>query len=155
MNKFVVILASILVAAVIMAAQEVPKEELYLGYSFYRVNAATNVPTFTANGGQGGFQYNLTKNFGLAAEFGGYHNGKIGNFDIDSTATSVLGGPRVFFHKGGRLSPFGETLFGSMNYRRSFRIPPALTNPPGVQSARFANSRGHLPWQQEADWTSR
>src|SRR5215475_5782829 len=141
MNKFVVVIASIFLAAGTLSAQEVPKEELYLGYSFFRVNAATGIPAFTANGGQGAFQYNLTKNLGLAAEFGGYHNGKIGYFDLDSTATSVLGGPRVFFHKGGRLSPFGETLFGSMNYRRSFRIPPALTNPPGVQSARFANSQ--------------
>src|SRR3954471_9139259 len=107
-------------ASVTLFAQEVPKEEVYLGYTFLRVNSATQVPAFTANGGVAAFQYNLNKNFGLAADFAGVHNGNINGAQLDSTLFSYLFGPRVFAHKDGRISPFGEALFGGTHYTRSF-----------------------------------
>src|SRR5512133_3945840 len=101
MKKLLVILELLLVVGAMCAAQEVPKQEVYLGYSFVRVNAATRVPAFTANGGLGAFQYNFNEYIAGVVEFGGYHNGNISGAQLDSTLMSYLFGPRVTFNKTG------------------------------------------------------
>ena len=45
--------------AVVAAAQDIPKVETFLGYTFVRTNTSTNVPAFNANGGGGQFVYNF------------------------------------------------------------------------------------------------
>src|SRR6266513_1667853 len=122
------VLAIALLLGSLSAAQEVPKEEVYLGYSFLRVNSAVSVPAFTANGGLASFQYNFNKNISLLGEFGGHHNGNISGAQLDSTLFSYLFGPRLFVYKEHRVSPFAETLFGGMHYTRSFS-PELAVNP--------------------------
>lgn len=125
-------------------AQEIPKVEIYGGYSFLRVNSATVVPAFTANGGIGQIQYNFNKNFAIAGDIGGYHNGNISGVQLDQTAWSYLFGPKIMAHKEGRLSPFIETLFGGVHDTRSFSVPPLPSqpiNPAPATSGRFGNSQ--------------
>ncbi|HWY67735.1 MAG TPA: hypothetical protein VNX88_03670 [Terriglobales bacterium] len=144
MKKTSIIIALLVLVGTVAFAQEVPKEELYLGYSFLRVNSATIVPAFTANGGIGTIQYNFNKNFAAVADLGGYHNGNISGVQLDSTAFSYLFGPKIMAHKGGRLSPFIETLFGGTHVSRSFALPPLPTqpiNPSPAPTGRFANSQ--------------
>ena len=101
MNRQIVSFAFVLLFAVCSVAQDIPKEEIYGGYTFVRFNASAPVNAFTANGGVGSFQYNFNKWIGLAAELGGVHNGALsigssGTFTPDQTAFTYLFGPRVF-----------------------------------------------------------
>ena len=43
-----------LLCVVVAAAQDIPKVETFLGYTYVHVGRATNVPSFGANGGGGG-----------------------------------------------------------------------------------------------------
>ncbi len=124
-NTFIVF-GLVLLCGAMCAAQEIPKAEVYLGYSFLRVNSAISVPAFTANGGLGSFQYNLNKNFAVVGEFGGHHNGNINGVQLDSTMFTYLFGPRISVHKSGRISPFFHGLFGGMHYTRSIAVNPTV-----------------------------
>lgn len=142
MNKQLLGVVSLLLLVVCAAAQDVPKAEVYMGYTFVRFNAVAPVNAFTANGGVGSFQYNFTKNFAFVGELGGVHNGSltIGGSGVrqpDQTAFTYLFGPRVFFNKAGVVSPFFEYLVGGFHNSRSFSVPnsllpPGFVVPPGV-----------------------
>src|SRR3982751_1010294 len=86
-------LSLLLIAGV--SAQDSPKADLFLGYSFLRANSARNIPAFTANGGAGTLGFNLNNHIGLEAEFGGYHNGNIHDIELDTTMMTYLFGPRI------------------------------------------------------------
>src|SRR5271170_6798718 len=157
MNKQSLSFAFVFLFTLGLAAQDVPKAEVYGGYSFIRYNASAPVNAFTANGGVGSFQYNFTKHFGFVAELGGVHNGKLtvgssGIFQPDQTAFTYLFGPRVFFNKAGVVSPFFEYLFGAFHNSRSFEVPNSLlptplppaqgaTVTPGPTDTKFASSQ--------------
>jgi outer membrane protein OmpA-like peptidoglycan-associated protein len=142
MKKQLLGLASLVLLVACAAAQDVPKAEVYMGYTFLRTNALAPVNAFTANGGLGSFQYNFTKHFGFVGELGGIHNGSLsigssGTLEPDQTSFTYLFGPRVFFNKAGVVSPFFEYLVGGFHNSRSFAVPdsllpPGYTVPPGV-----------------------
>jgi len=44
-------MAYVLVAGALAVAQDAPKADLFLGYSFLRANSARDIPAFTNNGG--------------------------------------------------------------------------------------------------------
>ena len=136
MKKQLLGLASLLLLVVCSTAQDVPKAEVYVGYTFVRFNANAPVNAFTANGGVGSFQYNFNKYFSFVGELGGVHNGAltIGGSGVrqpDQTSFTYLFGPRVFFNKAGVVSPFFEYLVGGFHNSRSFSVPNSLI-PPGV-----------------------
>jgi len=149
MKKLVVTIACLSMLAIYSAAQEIPKAEVYAGYTFVRFYPNSGVQAFTANGGVGSFQYNFTRHFSFVAELGGVHNGRIniGNFGVvepDQTAFTYLFGPRVFFNKAGVVSPFIEYEIGGFHNSRSFNVPnDLLTFPlppiPGVGVTTYAN----------------
>jgi hypothetical protein len=62
-----------------ICAQDYPKADLFVGYSFLRANQAQSIPAFTANGGVGTLGWNFTNHIALEAELGGYHNGNVNN----------------------------------------------------------------------------
>ena len=126
MKKLSMILGLLFMVAAACSAQEVPKQEVYLGYSFMRVNAATRVPAFTANGGLGAIQYNFNEYFSGVAEFGGYHNGNVSGVQLDSTLMSYLFGPRLTLNKTGVTSVFVHGLFGGTHYTRSIFVGPTV-----------------------------
>ena len=100
-------------------AQEGPKADLFLGYSFLRYNSAQTIPAFTANGGVGTFAWNFNDNIGVEAELGGYHNGNVNNYHFDSTSFSYLFGPRFSYGRSKRFDPYVHTLFGGQNFSTS------------------------------------
>jgi hypothetical protein len=124
-------------------AQDLPRTEVYLGYSFTRVNSALNVPAFSANGGLGEIAFNLNKMFGIVGSFNTVHNGNIHNLHVDQTAFGYMFGPRVNFRLG-KIVPFGEALWGATHDSRSFQVPSTLISPvtgqPASVSTRFVNS---------------
>jgi len=157
MNKQFLSFVCVFLFALGLAAQDVPKAEVYGGYTFVRFNASAPVNAFTANGGVGSFQFNFSKNFGFVAELGGVHNGKLtvgssGILQPDQTAFTYLFGPRVFFNKAGVVSPFFEYLVGAAHNSRSFSVPnsllptpipsvPGVTVTPGSPDTKFASTQ--------------
>ena len=124
-------------------AQDLPRTEVYVGYSFTRVNSAIAVPAFSANGGLGEIAFNLNKMFAVVGSFNTVHNGNIHNLHVDQTAFGYMFGPRMNFRLG-KMTPFVEALWGATHDSRSFQVPTTLISPvigqPTVVSTRFVNS---------------
>lgn len=108
--------------AVSAFAQDEPKFETYLGYSFTRVNSGINVPAFSANGGLGEVAFNFNRWLSAVGSFNAVHNGNISDFHVDQTLFGYNFGPRLNLRHG-RITPFVETLFGATHDSRSFKVP--------------------------------
>jgi opacity protein-like surface antigen len=122
MRKHFAIVGIVLMSAVVAVAQDVPKVETFIGYTYLRVNSATNVPAFSANGGGGQFVVNFGKWIGAVADIGAVHNGNIGGNQLDTTLTSFMFGPRVPFRFWERVTPYAQMLFGGMYASTSTRV---------------------------------
>jgi hypothetical protein len=141
MKKNPLCLGLVLLLATSVLAQEVPRAEVYLGYSYARFNPVKNINAINSNGGLGAFQYNFNKNFAVVGELGGSSNGNItafgSDFPGDQTTFSYLFGPRFTVNKSGKFSPFVHYLVGGIHLSRSFtiansRIPVNVIVPSGV-----------------------
>jgi len=128
MKKSIVLLGMVLLFALAAAAQDMPKMETFLGYTYVRANSATNIPAFSANGASGQFVYNFSKYFGGVLDLGAVHDGNIGGFTIDSTAVNFLLGPRWSFRYS-RLTPYLEALFGGSYIAQSSRVSSIVSTP--------------------------
>jgi len=128
MKKSIVLLGMVLLFASGGAAQDMPKMETFLGYTYVRANSATNIPAFSANGASGQFVYNFSKYFGGVLDLGAVHNGNLGGFTIDSTAVNFLLGPRWSFRYS-RLTPYLEALFGGSYIAQSSRVSSIVSTP--------------------------
>jgi hypothetical protein len=143
------LLASILLTCAVGAAQDTPKAEVFLGYTYLRVNSASNVPAFSANGGGGQFVVNIGKWFGAVADVGSVHNGNIGGYHTDTTLTNFLFGPRIPIRVSHRVIPYFQTLFGGVYASSSVGItvppgtvvlPPAVTPVTSTAATNAANA---------------
>ena len=157
MTKHLAAFACLLLFAIHGAAQDIPKAEVYGGYTYTRFNASSPVNAFSANGGLGSLQFNVTHFLGLVGELGGSHNSSLtvdGSQTLhpDQTGFTYLFGPRVYVNKAGVVSPFFEFFGGGVHNSRSFFIPNALlptplpgirgvTETPGVTSTKFASTQ--------------
>jgi hypothetical protein len=143
MKKFI-LLGIFCVFAVGAFAQELPRVEVYAGYSFTRINSATNVPAFSANGGMLDLAFNVNKWLGIVGTLNAVHNGNIHNFHLDQTAYGYMFGPRVNLRMG-RIIPFFEGLWGATFDTRSFRVPGNVIAPGSIQplgiDTRFVNNK--------------
>jgi opacity protein-like surface antigen len=94
-------------------AQDTPKVDIFAGYSYVRENPSTaGVSSFSLNGGSASFAYNANSWLSGVADFGGYHSGNILSTGTSGTLSTYLFGPRVSYRHSGRVTPFGEVLFG-------------------------------------------
>jgi opacity protein-like surface antigen len=95
-------------------AQEERKTiDVFAGYSYVRANPATSgANSFSLNGGSASIAYNFNGWLSGVADLGGYHNTNILGSGVDGTLSTYLFGPRVSYHRFGRVTPFGEVLFG-------------------------------------------
>ena len=133
MTKSIAVLGGVLLLAMVAAAQDVPRGEVFLGYTYMRVNSGTNVPAFSANGGSGQFVLNLGKWIGAVADVGAVHNGNIGGAQLDTTLTTFMFGPRIPIRVSERWTPYFQTLFGGVYGSTSVGItipPTAIAVPP-------------------------
>src|SRR3989442_5416686 len=97
------------------AAQDTPKVDAFLGYSYVRANPATSgAPNFNLHGGSASLAYNVSNSLGLVADFGGYHVNKIGGFPVDSAVYTYLFGPRLSYRRSeSKITPYAQVLFGA------------------------------------------
>ncbi|OLE10073.1 MAG: hypothetical protein AUG89_13030 [Acidobacteria bacterium 13_1_20CM_4_56_7] len=94
-------------------AQERQTVEVFAGYSYLRANPSTSgVDGFSLNGGSASIAYNVNNWLSGVADLGGYHSGDILGSGVDGTLSTYLFGPRVSYRHFGRVTPFGEVLFG-------------------------------------------
>ncbi len=117
----------------LMADEETPRAEAGLQYQMLRINSSRGIPSFTANGGSGSFQYNFTDHFAGVVEVGAQHNGNIHNIHLDNTWTTFLAGPRWSIAKrSSRFIPALECLFGGVDVSGSIKSP-LLPDIPGAR----------------------
>jgi len=94
-------------------AQEVPKIDASVSYSYLRANpATTGLGDFNLNGGSGSVAYNIKDWLSGVADFGGYHVGSANGVNVDGTLATYLFGPRITYRTR-RFSPFAQALFGA------------------------------------------
>jgi opacity protein-like surface antigen len=117
----------LLLLGALAVAQEFPKDEAYIAYSFVRVAPQNNVNAFNSNGGLGQLQYNINEHIGIVADLGGYTNGNITGrgitFPGDQSQFTYLFGPRLSINKTGKVTPFFEFEVGGVHNARSFSVP--------------------------------
>ena len=100
--------------AVAAQAQEERKTiDVFAGYSYVRDNPSTpRANSFSLNGGNASVAYNFKNWLSGVADFGGYHNTNILGSGGSDTLSTYLFGPRVSYRRFGRITPFGQVLFG-------------------------------------------
>jgi len=113
-TKFVVCLVALFCfAAAGLRAQDRSKVDIFAGYSYVQANPSTSqLDSFHLNGGSISGAYNLNNWLGAVADFGGYTNGNIGGNGVDGSLYTYLFGPRVSYRHFGRITPYGQVLFG-------------------------------------------
>ncbi len=120
MRRVVCLLGLVFLASFSAAAQEIPKVDLFAGYTFVHTGPGIAVPSFNANGGLGSVALNLTNWGSLVVEVGGIHAGTINGTDVDATALTYLAGPKISFFHRSKFSPFAQALFGFVNTNPGF-----------------------------------
>jgi opacity protein-like surface antigen len=118
---FAEVLIFAMVAVAVAVAQDTPRMETFLGYTYVRASSATDRPAFSANGGGGQFAYNFNQYLSAVAEFGAVHSGDIGGDPVDTTVTNFLFGPRLSL-RFRNLRPYFQVLFGGVYMASSTQI---------------------------------
>jgi opacity protein-like surface antigen len=168
MKKIITVIATSLCFGFVAGATDVPRTEVFLGYSFVRLSSNGGIiPSRDANGGSGQFVYNFGKGFGVAFDAGAVTNGGIDHTNIDMTVAHLVVGPRYKFNQHSRFQPYVQALFGGAYSTASTQIlaqpvinPLIAVNPlipvtGNVVSARLVASRrsfamligGGLDWK--------
>lgn len=109
----VCLLALVSLSSVAVSAQDVPKFDLFAGYSYVRANPVTSgVDGFNLHGGSASIAYNANSWLSGVADFGGYHSNNILGTGVDGTLSTYLFGPRLSYRRNSHFTPFGQVLFG-------------------------------------------
>jgi hypothetical protein len=94
-------------------AQELPKIDASVSYSYLRANPATSgVNGFNLNGGSASAAYNFRDWLSAEGDFGGYYVGSVNGVNVDNHVYTYLFGPRFTYRGWKRVSPFAHVLFG-------------------------------------------
>ena len=122
-QKWIISVLLLLTASLVTFAQEVPKFEVPVVFSFVNVHPnLTPITSFNVFGGGCGFVYNVTTVIGIKADFNGYTQGSglrdkltqagytVGN--LQGNVFTYMFGPQFKKHSG-KLQPFVEGLFGA------------------------------------------
>jgi hypothetical protein len=130
MKRSLLLGAAVIACACAAAAQEVPKFETFLGYTFTHFSPDSNfsselIPaasTFDAHGGEFELGWNYNKWIGLVVDGSAAHHGDIGDFGR-GTAVNFVAGPRVSYRKWSRVRLFAEVMAGGVWYNGSVFVP--------------------------------
>ena len=97
--------------------QDSSRFDLFTGYSYVRANpsGSTGLPSFNMNGGEASLGYRLNSWFSGVFDFAGYRTSRLVSNEPEffkGNMYTYLLGPRVSYRHLGRITPFGQTLFG-------------------------------------------
>ncbi len=108
------LLALVTIFGLSTSAQEVPKIDAFVGYSYLRANPATSgIGEFNLNGGSASVSYNVRDWLSGVADFGGYQVGKINSVNVDNHVLTYMFGTRFTYRRSRKITPFGQVLFGA------------------------------------------
>ncbi|MGH9592673.1 MAG: hypothetical protein ACRD5L_06250, partial [Bryobacteraceae bacterium] len=93
-------------------AQDAPKADAYLGYSYLRSNYGNGISGYNQNGGVGQVAVYPSRWFGGVAEFSGFAVGNINSLPASGSMYTYLFGPRIRATHTGPLHPYVQALFG-------------------------------------------
>lgn len=95
-------------------AQDTPRADVALGYSYLHINSKSSVglPSINSNGFSGSIGVNVTGPLSVVGDFGVYHGSVTG---VGITTTSYLFGPRFSVHHIDKFVPFVQALFGGVH----------------------------------------
>src|SRR5260370_24938127 len=112
--RFIVsLLAVVTIFGLSANAQELPKIDASVSYSYFRANPATSgFGGFSLNGGSASAAYRFRDWLSAVADFGGYSVGKADGVNVHSNITTYRFGPRVTYRVSQRISPFPHVLVG-------------------------------------------
>ena len=123
-SKWILVLAFVSLVSIASFAQDYPKFEVPVGFSFVNVHPnLAPITSFNVFGGGGGFVYNVNSLIGIKADFMGYTQGSglrnqlkdLPGFTAGAASGNVftyMFGPQFKKHSG-LFQPFGEALFGA------------------------------------------
>jgi Outer membrane protein beta-barrel domain len=106
MRKLILVVVAIFVSQDICRAQETPRAEFSVGYSYLREGFSGGV---NANGGSFSLAGNLNRWFGVAGDFGAYHASPFG---VSANTYTYLLGPRFSYRRASHVTPFAQVLLG-------------------------------------------
>jgi hypothetical protein len=157
--RSLIVLAIVILFGTVAFAQDYPKVEVPLQYSYMRFNPENSniVSGFSLNGGGGGVAVYLNHMLGIEAEFNGYASlSRTFTFPATPTSPCPLGcslrasgdlftynvGP-ILKYRAEHFEPFIETLFGGAHsnaYHNLFSACQPLPNSPCGGSANPSNN---------------
>ena len=105
MKKVIWLALAIAILTCSAYAQDAPREEMSVGYSFLRLGGTGGV---NQNGGNVSIAGNINSWLGIVGDVGGYHSSPVGG---SVNTYTFLVGPR-FSLRGERVTPFAQVLFG-------------------------------------------
>ena len=113
--RFIVsLLALVIVFGLSTKAQELPKIDASVSYSYFRANPATSgFNGFNLNGGSASAAYNFKDWVSGVADFGGYNVGRADGVSVDNHVLTYLFGPRFTYRNSRRITPFAHVLLGT------------------------------------------
>jgi opacity protein-like surface antigen len=115
MKKLIFVAVLLFGCCALAVAADAPKAEAFAGYSFYQCNPANLQGDCNLHGWIGSLSVNATKWLAGVGEFGGNY-GSVGVFP-SGKFTSFLFGPRVFYRRFEKITPFAHALVGD-TYRK-------------------------------------
>jgi hypothetical protein len=126
MKRFCWIVVALLSASGCLLAQEVPKVEIFGGYSFVRASV-NNSTTLNVNGWNASATGNINRLLGITVDFSQQFG--TSSSPADYEFRSFLVGPQFSYRKREKFRPFAHVLIGDARYGRSMN--------PDVASLRF------------------
>jgi hypothetical protein len=106
MTKEILLVLALTVLAGSISAQDVPKAELSMGYSYFRAGFSSGV---NQQGGSVSAAVNANRWLGLLGDLGVYHASPFGS---SLNTYTFLVGPRFSARNRSRITPFAQALIG-------------------------------------------
>ncbi len=106
MKKIILLVVSSLFPALTVCAQEAPRADLSVGYSYFREGFHNGANTHGGTISGAGYLNNW---FGVVGDFGVYHLSQSG---VRANTYTFLAGPRLSANRGKTVSPFVQALVG-------------------------------------------
>jgi hypothetical protein len=106
MKKMMWLIFTILLVAGSAYAQDAPRAEVSMGYSFLRLGGTGGM---NQNGASLSIAGNVNRWFGIVGDFGGYHSSPFG---ASLNTYTFLAGPRFSLRRNDKVTPFAQVLVG-------------------------------------------
>jgi opacity protein-like surface antigen len=119
MTKSITVIAAGLLSVFVAGATDVPRYEVFLGYTYVRANQfnqntglGQEIGGFDMNGGSAQFIYNFNKRWSGVADIGSVTKANVGVINASNTTTFYMFGPRYSFRSESRFTPYAQIVFG-------------------------------------------